>query len=407
LATRGWNGKVHLFDVHTGRLLFVTHSYSPMPLSLRFDPTGRRLVAARVGAQQEQLGLWSVADAREYRALIHDDLGMSEHLEPGTGTLSVHPGGRLAAQAFKDGLALFDLETGCELASIKLPGVSGCVSFDGTGNLLTNGFAGLFRWPVRFDPTRPGQVIVGPRERMPFKPGDRPIAASRDGKVIAQAMYLGYGMWPHRGGWILHPNATQPRRVQADASTTSASVHPDGRWVAFGRHVNSVSVYESATGRLVWRSRADRHDYCRFSMDGRWLVTDNESGRAYAVGTWEPGPRLGPGIPWDVSPDGRLVVLGQTDGIYRLAELATGRELARMEDPDQTAGAALFTPDGTRLVVAAQNGLRVWDLHRIRAELVELGLDWDTPAYPPDPEPAAVPTPLTIIVEMSDILKHP
>jgi hypothetical protein len=188
---------------------------------------------------------------------------------------------------------------------------------------------------------------------------------------------------------------------------TSVSVHPDGRWVAFGRHVNRVNVYEAATGRRVWQSPADRHDHCRFSMDGRWLVTDNEGGRAYSVGTWEPGPRLGPGIPWDVSPDGRLVVLGQMEGIYRLVELGTGRELARLEDPDQAAGAALFTPDGTRLVVAAQNGLRVWDLHRIRAELLELGLDWDASRYAPDPEPATVPRPLTAAVVMSDTLKRP
>jgi tetratricopeptide (TPR) repeat protein len=79
-------------------------------------------------------------------------------------------------------------------------------------------------------------------------------------------------------------------------------------------------------------------------------------------------------------------VLGLAEGVYRLVELATGRELARLEDPDQTAGAAVFTPDGTRLVVNARDGLRVWDLRRIRAELVELGLDWDRPAYPPRKE---------------------
>jgi tetratricopeptide (TPR) repeat protein len=87
-------------------------------------------------------------------------------------------------------------------------------------------------------------------------------------------------------------------------------------------------------------------------------------------------------VPWDVSPDSRLVVLGQTDGVYRLVELATGRELARLEDPDRIASPAVFTPDGTRLVVSAAGGLRVWDLRRIRRELAKLGLDWDAPPYP-------------------------
>ena len=87
--------------------------------------------------------------------------------------------------------------------------------------------------------------------------------------------------------------------------------------------------------------------------------------------------------------------LGQTEKTYlptlaqRLrkaprgfVEVATGRELARFEDPEMLAGLARFTPDGTRLVVQAPNGLRVWDLRRVRRELAKLGLDWDAPPFP-------------------------
>jgi len=148
-----------------------------------------------------------------------------------------------------------------------------------------------------------------------------------------------------------------------------------------------------ATGRLTWQSPPSKTEYCRFSSDGQWLLT---AGRAYAVGTWEPGPQLGPGTPWDLSPDGRVVVLGQTDGVYRLVELTSGRELLRLDDPDQVAGPALFSPDGTRLVVAAPDGFRVWDLRRIRSELAKLGLDWDAP---PLAEAANLPEPLEVVVE--------
>jgi serine/threonine protein kinase len=69
LATRGWGGQVKLFDVYTGRLLFSTHSLpNPSYTKLHFDPTGGRLAAALVGARLERIGLWSVADGREYRA---------------------------------------------------------------------------------------------------------------------------------------------------------------------------------------------------------------------------------------------------------------------------------------------------------------------------------------------------
>ncbi len=122
----------------------------------------------------------------------------------------------------------------------------------------------------------------------------------------------------------------------------------------------------------------------------------------YATGTWKPGPQLGAGEPSAATSD--LVVLAQTNGIYRLVELATGRELAQLEDPEQNTHPAVFTPDGTKLIVAAMNGLRVWDLRRIRTELTKLGLDWDAPPLPAasrgtDATPLAT-APLSIRVDL-------
>src|SRR5437773_1735233 len=89
------------------------------------------------------------------------------------------------------------------------------------------------------------------------------------------------------------------------------------------------------------------------------------------------------------------------EGCFRLVTIATGRELARLEDPDRHGGrgawlAATFTPDGTRLVAPSRDGLRVWDLRAIRRELAALGLDWDAPPYPPD-DPAGPPVRLEVV----------
>jgi len=396
LAVRGWNEKVNLFNVQTGRLLFSTPrlpSSTDSNIPLRFDPSGRWLAAARLGEQQERIGLWSVADGREYRAL-----GRAVPIE---GLPAIHPGGRLAALNLSDGLALYDLETSRELAFVSVPRGAGHLCFDGAGNLLNNGVDGCIRWPVRPDPARPGWLTLGPPERLPFKPGIRQIAASRDGGVIAQSMFQSSLEAMYAGGWILSPNVPQPRRVESGTAMRWCDVSPDGRWVAFGAHVGRVNVYEAATGRRVWQSPADGHSYCRFSPDSRWLLTDNDGGRAYAVDTWEPGPRLGQGKPWDASPDSRLIILGREDGVYRLVERATGRELAQLEDPNQIAAPAVFTSDGTRLIVGAGDGLRIWDLRRIRAELAKLGLDWDAPPLPPAPPVSNVP--LEIQVEMGNV----
>src|SRR5262249_24545394 len=90
------------------------------------------------------------------------------------------------------------------------------------------------------------------------------------------------------------------------------------------------------------------------------------------------------------SPDGRLMALEMAPAVIHLKEVATGRTVARLEDPDGD-GATWqgFTPDGTRLVVAAKyaSAIHVWDLRAIRTRLKEMNLDWDWPAFPP----AAVP----------------
>jgi WD40 repeat protein/tetratricopeptide (TPR) repeat protein len=394
LASRGWDGSVHLFDINTGGLLFSgTNWRTSGHATLRFDPSGSRLAACRVGAREEQVGLWSVADGREYRSLLHEGPGKGYGRLP-----AIHPGGRLLAQALSDGLALFDLESGRELAFIKLLHDPGGLTFDGAGNLLSNGFRGSFRWPVRSDAAKPGRLLVGPPERLPFHLSDGQIAVSQDGQVIAQAVFAG-------GGWVLQADGSQPRRVETGGCTL-ASVSPDGRFVAFGGHVNRVHVYEVATGKCVWQSVPDDHSACRFSRDGRWLVTDNDGCRAYPVGSWEPGPRYGGDTPWDISLDNRLVVVGQKDGVYRLHELTTGREVARLEDPDQISRPALFTPNGTRLVVDSVTGLRVWDLRRLRKELGVHGLDWEAPPYPEPAEKAAGPLEVEVVgAELVDPIK--
>jgi serine/threonine protein kinase/WD40 repeat protein len=378
-VSRCWGTKGALFDAISGRVLFTTPEFPSAGPPLRFDATGKRLAAARTGDRKEKVGLWSVADAREYRTLVlaGGQEGLSQRLP------AIHPGGRLAAMAQLGGVAIFDLESGRKLAEVPAPGANGqnqpSFAFDGAGNLLTNSMRGACRWPVPADAAEPGRVVIGPPERLPLKPGQNAIAASRDGQVIAQAMWAGYGM--EGGGWILHPNSSEAREVDARASMASCDVTPDGRWVAFGVLASggeAVKVYEAATAKCVFQFPS-KQCYCRFTPDGHSLVTEVDGGQVYEVATWAPGPRLGPGIPWDATAD--VAVLGQPNGIYRLVELTSGRELARLEDPDQVTGAAAFTPDGSKLVVTAKDGLRVWDLRRIRLELGQLRLDWDGPPY--------------------------
>jgi tRNA A-37 threonylcarbamoyl transferase component Bud32/WD40 repeat protein len=396
----GWGGTFGLFDFGTGRLLFETLGESVVGYP-HFDASGGRLATA-VRLQEAKVGLWSVGNGHECRTLLQGRPPYALRAP------AVSPDGRLLAiNILSEGLVLFDLATNHELAAIPFKagpvGRIGSFRFEPSGALLTASMDGCFRWPVRPDPSTTGRLRLGPPERLPFHEGGA-IASSRDGRVIAQAMYDGYGMQPYAGGWILHPEQPgKPRRVMAGASGANAAVSPDGRWVAFGVHLRHVCVFEAATGREVWRSPPGSH-HCQFTPDGRWLVTDANGCRCYIAGTWEPGPQLGPGELYCVSADSRLAVLGKTDGYgyFRLVEVETGRELARIEPPERYAGLATFTPDGTRLVANSKDGVSVWDLRLIRQGLSELGLDWDAPPFSPE-SPRADNPPLEVQIVGTDL----
>jgi tetratricopeptide (TPR) repeat protein len=87
------------------------------------------------------------------------------------------------------------------------------------------------------------------------------------------------------------------------------------------------------------------------------------------------------------APDGKLMAVETTTSLIRLVDSATGREIARLEDPysERPHTWMGFTPDGTQLVAVSQSAraIRVWDLRAIRRQLKERGLDWDWPEFAP------------------------
>jgi len=84
--------------------------------------------------------------------------------------------------------------------------------------------------------------------------------------------------------------------------------------------------------------------------------------------------------------DGHTLALAFSRYQVKLVETRTGRASATLETPPLEEAAELaFSPDDTRLAVASgKEGVRVWDLRRIREQLAELGLDWNAPPLPPN-----------------------
>ena len=147
--------------------------------------------------------------------------------------------------------------------------------------------------------------------------------------------------------------------------------------------------------RVRWSTNGfvGKRTFVFFTPDSRALVISR--GDAFSfwdVETLQPIRRL----PRDVaqfpgwvafSPDGRLMALEMAPAVLHLKEVATGRTVAKLEDPHgDRATWQGFTPDGTQLVVVAgtASAIHVWDLRAIRTRLKDMNLDWDWPEFPPE-----------------------
>jgi tetratricopeptide (TPR) repeat protein len=113
------------------------------------------------------------------------------------------------------------------------------------------------------------------------------------------------------------------------------------------------------------------------------------------MGSW----RLTRRLPWEIpsypgwvafSPDRKIVALELSPAVIHLVDAATGRTMAKLEDPRSDRAQWLgFTPDGARLVAisAYSRAIHIWDLRAIRQQLAAMDLDWKSPPYPPAPGP--------------------
>jgi WD40 repeat protein len=376
----GWNSNVTMWDLNTGQYLF--QSSTPTITStfpIKYNSRSEKLALAGQPERPGHLGIWSIADGREYRPIVPASTAKNAT----AGSFAIDPDERIAVQIWSDGLRVFDLMNGSELAKVSHPGgqdnPNGWVVFDDHGSLYWNEYGGFFRWPLK---KNKGEWTFGPPTRLPFHPGRHPIAASPDGSVVVQSMDIVSRMGPYSGGWILHPMAPKPRRVDPGMRYAGANISPDGKWAAFTIHEGVTKIFETETAKLVWASPLE-NGIARFSRDGKWFMNGRKSGVLYEVGTWQPKINLGPGQLIDLTFDNTLALLCvPSAGTYRLVDATTGKELARLEDPHRENGEASFSRDGTKIFAPSKNGIRVWDLRRIRTELSAIGLDWHSPAFP-------------------------
>ena len=399
LASSSWDGVLRLWDSATGRQLMQL----PLAATAQFSSTGQWLGYLWQGGEQVQL--LEVTPSREYRTIV-SSLGAGQgHYHDG----DISPDGRLLALGMGDaGDRLWDLSSGRELA--VLPSGSNCVLFQPDGReLLTCGATGLHRWPIQEGKEAANELRLGPPRKiaLPFVP--HRAARSPDGRtlaIVSEIVRRRAAHGPQRGiraGPALRapqclrgrPQSGWPVGQRAPAGTRTAS----GSGMQKPETWSTNGFWETMTGVF-------------FTPDSRALIIcRGDAFTFWDVETLQPIRRLDRDValyPGHVafSPDGKLMALEMAPAVIHLKEVATGRTVAKLEDPHgDRAGWMGFTPDGTQLVVAAPyaKAIHVWDLRAIRQRLKAMGLDWDWPEFPPADPKAKAAGPVKVEVLPGDL----
>jgi serine/threonine protein kinase/WD40 repeat protein/tetratricopeptide (TPR) repeat protein len=361
LASNGWEDRLWLWDPVLTRpwLSLINEGW---PQFTEFSRDGRIVVA-----QEGQLVAYRADPALAYRTFAH-----ASALSPDYEDVSVHRSGRLLAVGTSQGVALWDLARGRELAFLPI-GNARHVLFEPSGDLLTSGTLGVRRWRIVLGPAA-GKVRVGPPSHLALPASLEGISEDRSGSIVA----LCNGNAAH----VLTPE--RALQIGPLDDSRSVSVSPDGQFLATGRFGGgSVRVWRIADAAEVARLEIEGRVGVEFSPDGKWLLTAGRPCRLWTVGSWREAHTVGgQGLCFAVG--GRQLYVQDVNKVIRLVDTETGRTLARFESPDLcTVHRATSSPDGSQLVFSTNDGpaVHVWDLRDIRARLTEWHLDWDAPPF--------------------------
>jgi serine/threonine protein kinase/WD40 repeat protein/Tfp pilus assembly protein PilF len=389
LISSDWTGTLRLWDVVSGRQMLSVLGVGVVTFGGNDSSLGCRRADGK-------LQVLRFAAGREVRTLAGRCATAVSHF---LHRACLSADGRLVAiqtsdpaSATASGLAILDRQTGGALG--RLPDATWRpLAFERDGSFWTeNGAGDVLRWPSQAA-TPGGQLRLGPPVPIAHVPGTEARAVTADGAIVVLSNF-------NQGAMILHRGAREmllPTGPQDDVRY--AALSPDGRWVATGSHWCSsgvgIKVWNAATGRLE-KPFTEVSGLVQFSPDGRWLLAGYYSISLWHTGTWEKGPPVqaaGESRFAAFSPDSRLLALGGL-GRVRLVRPDTGAEVARLAFAEQTNLAAeAFTPDGAELLVRGEDtqDIHIWDLRLLRAQLAELGLDWDDPPLPPSAATPVVP----------------
>jgi WD40 repeat protein len=175
--------------------------------------------------------------------------------------------------------------------------------------------------------------------------------------------------------WSLPEGRPQGAPLRFSHGNAETQLSPDGRLLSvlpMTRDIvqDRLEIWDVRKRRRVVTIRPPGGaNLTRWSPDGTRVAEADALGgvHIYSTSTWRPAaPTFSGGkatwLAW--SPDGRTLAAGDNDGTVRLFDVASGQALgAPLPGVAQSLSVPFFTPDGTHLIAAQENGRAFrWDI---------------------------------------------
>jgi serine/threonine protein kinase/WD40 repeat protein len=369
LAVATMNQRVYLYNVKTNRELAVLRSGTAQVL---FSEDGRTLAAE----EADSVRLWDLAGTPERRELAGHAAGVP--------ALAFSPdGAMLASTSHERAVKFWDPASGRLLRTLGgfAAGVQAC-AFSPDGTRIATGLWGKGR--IQIWDVGSGKELCTTDLRSPIV---AQLAFGRDGDGDADllaATGTGLSLWRVGRGTSV-PVTPQPLPKVVGRTTRGVALSPNREWAAFLESGAGIRIWDVPRGQdrkfsgppsldwwqaLAFRS-ADEVVY--IAQDGRAVVWDVRGDRLVrALG--EPGTFEGSHIA--VSPDGRWLAAQDTATAVAIADLERGEIAYTFREERCPVKSMAWSPDSRRLAVGlSDGGLVVWDLHAVRKQLADLGLN--------------------------------
>jgi WD40 repeat protein/DNA-binding CsgD family transcriptional regulator len=351
LATGDADGKSHLWQVETGKLLFTFTGHSNRVWSVAFSPDGRTLAS---GSEDQTVKLWDVTTGLCVRTLQ----GHSNWVR----SVAFSPDGQTLASGSEDQtVKLWDIRTGLCLKIFQ--GDTHrvrSVAFSPDGQTLASGSKNqtVKLWDV---PT--GECLKILQEHSNRV---RSVAFSPDGQILASASDdQTVKLWNVHTGECVKTLPGHNNRVR------SVAFSPDGHTLASSSDDQTVKLWDVHTGLCVrtLQGHSNRVWSVAFSSDGYTLASgsENQTVKLWDVRDGKCIKTLQGHNSWvrsvAFSLDGQILANSSDNQTVKLRDTRDGRCIKTLQGHSNRVRSIAFSPDRQILATGSENQtVKLWDV---------------------------------------------